>query len=536
MCGRRIDTSASQASMPRAGIAGFALFAFLSIVILAARPASAQYSSGGTIGLTIVATCGASTSIHFFNVTNASIGQYYNFSLILNNTGNVPVSVNANSFTNQGADPAFQILASNYAPAACASPLSSWTAVPNSTSAPLQVCDIFNYTDSHDLLLINGSYYVSSSLFSPDGTNNTKNESLLFTGNFSGSNQSCFYNETITLFFTGAYGGGGPVNFTVIQDNNITTIMFVAGEPINMTIANATAGIAVRLIEANSWLPLALPQYTQSNVSNEAVGYVLAGANNTYPTFTIVPTGGSVFVDPKIGNYSARVELVGSNGATLATVYLNLSIRDLASDSVAATSQMNPPNKANIQAENNFIYRIYDAYMTYGGGPTYNVTAFTDNTTSGFPASVIAGQPIALNLTARYASNNSPIANASIEIVEKNGYISWAMDQFTDSNVSNYGYAYTNTDANGNVQFVITPTGGVIGQEAKIGNYSLTLIAKYPNGAVFFSKDFTVSNRDYTLTPSYNGGALPNKANLDAAILYVFRAYDRLNAWLTYGT
>ncbi|HQT44456.1 MAG TPA: hypothetical protein PLO51_00605, partial [Candidatus Micrarchaeota archaeon] len=258
-------------------------------------------------------------------------------------------------------------------------------------------------------------------------------------------------------------------------------------------------------------------------------------ANNSYPTFTIVPTGGSVFVDPKIGNYSARVELVDSAGNVLATVRLNLTVRDLASDLVAASVRKNPPNKANIQAENNFIFRIYDAYMTYGGGPTYNVSAYSDNTSSGFPASVAAAMPIALNLTARYA-NGTPISNAQIQVIEKNGYISWAMDQFTDSNVSNYAYAYTTADSNGNVQFEITPTGGVIGQEAKIGNYSLTLIGKYPNGAVFFSKDFNVTNRDYTLTPAYNGGALPNKANLDAAILYVFRAYDRLNAWLTYGT
>ncbi len=532
MCGRRIDMPQGRALRETAKILFLALFAVLPIVMAASF---AQYSSGGTLGLTIVASCGANASVHFFNVNNSSINSYYDFSFILNNTGNVPVSVNANSYTNQGADPMFLLLSSNYAPAACANPVSSWTSVPNSTSAPLQACDIFNYTSGHDLLLINGSYFVSSSLFSPDGTNNTKNESLRLTGNFTGANQTCNFTESVTLFFTGAYGTGVPVNFTVVIDGNATTIMATSGMPINMTIVNATAGTGVRVIEDNSWLPLALPQYTQSNVSNEAVGYISAGANNSYPTFTIVPTGGSVFVDPKIGNYSARVELVGADGSTLATVYLNLSMRDLASDSAAATSLKNPPNRANIQAENNFIFRIYDAYMTYGGGPTYNVSAYSDNTSSGFPASVAAAMPIALNLTFMYA-NGTPVSNAQIEVIEKNGYISWAMNQFTDSNVSNYAYAYTTADSNGNVQFEITPTGGVIGQEAKIGNYSLTLIGKYPNGSPFFTRDFTVTNRDYTVTPSYNGGALPNKANLDAAILYVFRAYDRLNAWLTYGT
>lgn len=536
MCGRRIDRQQAQALPAFLKTAFMAMFALLPILILAVPSVNAQsYSSGGTLGLTIVATCGANASMHFFNVTNGSIGTYYDFYFILNNTGNVPVSVDANSFTNQGSDPLFLLLASNYAPAACANPLANWTSVPGSSSAPLQVCDVFNYTTFHDLLLVNGSYYVSSSLFSPDGSNNTKNESLRFSGNFTGGNQTCYYNETITLFFTGAYGGEAAGNFTLELDNNVTTIMFLAGEPLNLTILNATSGTAIRVIEDNSWLPLALPQYTQSNVSNEAVGYVQAGANSTYPSFTIVPTGGSVFIDPKIGNYSARVELLSSTGAVLATIYLNITNRDLASDSVAANLRKNPANRANIQAENNFIFRLYDAYMTYGGGPTYNVTIFSDNTSTGFPASVRAAMPIAINLTARYA-NNSPIANATIEIVEKNGYLSWAMNQFTDSNVTNYGHAYTRTGSNGNVQFVITPTGGVIGQEAKIGNYSLSLIARHPNGDVFFSQEFTVTNRDYTATPSYNGGTLPNRANLDAAILYVFRAYDRLNAWLTYGT
>ncbi|MFA5106578.1 MAG: hypothetical protein WC506_06495 [Candidatus Micrarchaeia archaeon] len=534
MCGRRIDRRQANGLPDFAKTAFMALFALLPIVILAAPAVHAQsYSSGGTLGLTIVATCGANASIHFFNVTNGSIGTYYDFYFILNNTGNVPVSVNANSFTNQGADPLFQVLASNYAPASCANPLSNWTSVPNSSASPLQVCDVFNYTTFHDLLLINGSYYVSSSLFSPDGTNNTKNESLRLSGGFTGGNQTCTYNETITLFFTGAYGGETG-NFTLVLDNNVTTVMFVAGDPLNLTVLNATSGSYVRVIEDNSWLPLALPQYTQSNVSNEAVGIVSA-VNGTFPSFTIVPTGGSVFIDPKIGNYSARVELLSSTGSVLATIYLNITNRDLASDSVAATMRKSPANRANIQAENNFIYRLYDAYMTYGGGPTYNVTILSDNTSTGFPSSVRAAMPIALNLTARYA-NNSPIANATIEIMEKNGYISWAMNQFTDSNVTNYGYAYTRTDSNGNVQFVITPTGGVIGQEAKIGPYTLVMVGKYPGGSQFFSKEFNVTNRDYTITPSYNGGTLPNRANLDAAILYVFRAYDRLNAWLVYGT
>ncbi len=523
------------ASLARLG--NIAKFACLAIVILAIPASFAQttYSSGGTIGLTINSVCGIGSSVHYFNVTNSSINSYYDFSFLLNNTGNVPVTIGARSFTNQGEDPIFQILASNYLPASCLNPTSGWNTLPNSTAPSMMlVCDLFNFTAGRNSMLINGSYFVFPEMFSINGTNNTKTESIRLAANYSESNQSCSYNETITLFFTGASGEEFG-NFTVVIDGDMTTIMALAGMPITMSIMNATGGIAVRVIEKNSWLPLAMPQYTQSNVSNEAVGYITAGSNNTYPNFTIVPTGGSVFIDPKIGNYSARIELVSATGNVIATVYLNLTTRDLASDAVAATSNKNPPSRANIQAENNFIFRIYDAYTTYGGGPTYSLSIASDNSSSGFPSSVATAQPIALNLTAKYP-NGTVISNATIEIIERNGYISWAMNQFTDSNVSNYARAYTATDSNGNVQFVITPTGGVIGQEQKIGNYSLSLVGRHPNGVAFFSKDFTVINRDYTQTPVFNGGTLPNKANLDAAILYVYRAYDRLNAWLMYGT
>lgn len=485
----------------------------------------------GTVNLEINAICKFSTNQSYFSVYPNSSNSTYNFSFTLTNDGNVPVTVSSNSYSNSnGANPQFIIYSANYYANSCANPQDFWSMVPNATNDGAQVCDILNFLNTVDTLLINSSYIVDPAAFSQPG----RQDSLVFTINYTGTT-SCTQSQSVTLLFVPPVGSS---NFTVIIDGNVTTIMGVAGQPVNLTVVNATSGITVKLTEHNGWLPLALPQYQDTVVSNDAIGLVTPLVNGAIQPVTMIATGGSVLLDPQVGNYSTKAEVLDSNGAVLGTVYLNVTVRNLADPAASATHNVSLPNDLNIESGILHIYRIYDAYRTYSGGPTYNITIYSNNSATGIPASLVSAMPVSLNITLIDVSQNpggAPMPNATVVVTEKNGYVTWALNQFMTSNMTNYGIGYAQGSPGGKARFVIIPTGGVVGQEDQIGNYSFVISVQNQSGSTVFSRAVAVTNRDYSTPPSYNGGPLPNQNNVESAILYVYRSYDRVKSWLRYG-
>ncbi len=511
---------------------------FLSIIYAA---------DSGEVGVNVSDFCSLGTANQTLYVPVDYLYSRYSFLFNISNNGNVPLTVGSKSTTTVPIDPSssdyayysvfgfpmINVTVSNAESGSCTTLAAGNNLLPNESASQLQLCDNLDFSNSKDMLSVNGSFYVYYDMYS--GNYPGKNDSIILYINYSGENFSCSQNQLVTFVFTGS---APNVSFVTLLNGTTVNIFAVSGQPVNITIINISSGTSVRVVEKNGWLPLVLPQYQSSVVSNEAVAYITPVS---YPTslgktapFTIVPTGGLPAYDSSVGNYSTRVEVLDSGGTVRGTIYLNVTVRDLGNSAASNYAHITPPNKQNLIYINDYVYRLYDRYVNYNGGPTYSITIYSNDTSSGFPSSVQAGLPMGLNLTVLDTSD-VPIAGARVEIVEKNGYQAWALSQYSEAasaNVTNYGYGYANTSAQGTTALTINPTGGLAGQESKIGVYSLTLRVKNSMGAYIFSRDFTV-NRTFLSPSAYGGAALPNNNNIVYGRDYVYRSYDRITGWLS---
>ncbi|MGC9057711.1 MAG: hypothetical protein ACP5H8_01360, partial [Candidatus Micrarchaeia archaeon] len=143
-----------------------------------------------------------------------------------------------------------------------------------------------------------------------------------------------------------------------------------------------------------------------------------------------------------------------------------------------------------------------------------------------------SGEPYNLTVHVSYP-NGTAVPYANVRIYEYNGYSPFTLPQFIDDNVSNYVYANTTTNANGNISLTIIATGGEGIDEAKIGNYTVIVTA--------YNGEIRMANKTLNITYKnlpYDDGTpaeVSSRININYFKDSVFRVYARIKEWILLG-
>jgi hypothetical protein len=139
------------------------------------------------------------------------------------------------------------------------------------------------------------------------------------------------------------------------------------------------------------------------------------------------------------------------------------------------------------------------------------------------------GKPtgIRMNIT---DSAGVPVANATINMTEKNGYVMFALPQYTDSNVTNYGIGSTLTNSTGGALFTIVQTGGPTGHDAQIGNFSLYMDVYNSSGSLINNLTFAVNRSLSTAAAPYE--QVPSQGDVALNAQNLFSVFTYVQEWL----
>jgi len=346
-------------------------------------------------------------------------------------------------------------------------------------------------------------------------------------------NDSCYFNSNITVFIDG---------------NDTTNEFAYSGKPYSITVyardkdGNPISNAIIRIWEWNGHNPFALSQFGQNgnNVTNYAVAEVKTDSNGN-ARFTIVPTGGIMGEESYVGTYNITLHLFANcSPAPIFSRYFNVRNRDLPNTAY----YINISNKEDVHSSNNYIVNLYSRikdWLAEGGGENHSIIIYTNGTVEGMDFNVTSGKPVGLNITVKYP-NETVVSNATLRIIEKNGHNPFALSQFgTDgSNLTNYAIAEVKTDINGNARFTIVPTGGIIGKESYIGNYSIEFnvfvddFTGCKDVVLGADEKFLIACRNRDLPQSsppaygiYNIGDIRSSNN------YIVNLYNRIKNWLS---
>jgi hypothetical protein len=143
-----------------------------------------------------------------------------------------------------------------------------------------------------------------------------------------------------------------------------------------------------------------------------------------------------------------------------------------------------------------------------------------------------AGEPYNVTVIVKDNSTGNPVENATVKVVEINGYTPFTQPQYEESNVSNYVYGEVNTSSSGTVMLTVIPTGGRYVLNSEVGSYNVTVNVN-ANTYTNFTKEFTVTHTEF---PTPNAAiSIPNKNNIEAFNLEVYRIYANAKGWLLLG-
>ncbi|MEM4332354.1 MAG: right-handed parallel beta-helix repeat-containing protein [Candidatus Micrarchaeia archaeon] len=170
------------------------------------------------------------------------------------------------------------------------------------------------------------------------------------------------------------------------------------------------------------------------------------------------------------------------------------------------------------------------SFSGYTESPSYTIITLVDGkqTTSFYNS----GEPYNLTVRLKYF-NGTGVPNSEVRIYEYNGYLPFALPQYTISNVSNYVYAKSHTDGHGNISLTVVPTGAAEVLAERVGAYNITVRA-YKNGIHKGTVAMTVSRRNLPYANS-SAVSVPNRGNVGYFNDDVYRVYSRVKEWLTLG-
>jgi len=267
--------------------------------------------------------------------------------------------------------------------------------------------------------------------------------------------------------------------------------------------------------------------------------------NNTFPADPASYANASIYVKIKNGTTSSPI-FIAINMSYNESKVINESKLFIGRYNESGVWELNESKFANNFGVNTVNNYVYANITTIGYRPGYseyssifaplepaigqlNVTVLINGTkTSNFTN---AGQPYNVTVIVKDNSTGDPVADATVAFTEYVGYVPFALIQKSDSNFTNAATAFSTTDANGFVQFTVIPTGGPIGYESYLGNYSIDVEVEATSYDPYF-EEFNVTNRGPSYAvPSYPV-QVPNEGDLEYINAYILRVYDRIQGWL----
>jgi len=401
----------------------------------------------------------------------------------------------------------------------------------------------FNASESMDP----DGYIVNYTWYFPDTTEYVNgsyiNHTFLGTGIFNitlnvTDNSSISDADVVQVIVT-------TVGVLAFVDGNPVSTLQSAGRPHNLTVLtqyNPIPGYSgdnlsnamVQFIECNGINTFVLPQYTDSNVTNYAIAETRTSSSGS-ANFVVTPTGGEGINEARIGNYTLQLRIFVSGDNMPAYVQnFTLSNRHLQNPPTGAYVAI--PNRGDISFFTLEVAKVYDKIRRWfpmgssTSGENHEFTLYTNG--SGSLPNITSGKPTGLKITVKTPGEVS-VGNATVRVTEKNGYMIFALPQYTNSNVTSYAMAEARTNSNGYVGFTIIPTGasGITGHENFIGNYSVTLSVVY-EGSTVYSRNMSVDRSLPAPLPSDARVQTPNKDDLDNFIDDVIRSYDKMKRWI----
>jgi hypothetical protein len=288
------------------------------------------------------------------------------------------------------------------------------------------------------------------------------------------------------------------------------------------TSGNPQDDAAVIAHEYNGYTFFVMPQFQDSNVSNDVYAKVKTDSNGL-ASMTLVPTGARYVNTSILGEYNVTfIAGFRCNNSANKTLYVTNV------DFPTPSSTVSVPSRSQIDSFKTETLRIYDrvkGWLALGGGEKEDVILnIGDSNVKLFDA--VAGKPYAVNLSVTGGSGE----NFKINVTETNGYPPFALPQSADSNVSNIAAAYFSDVGYGTeIHFTMIPTGGryFSGSEA----YAIK-IKVYNSTGLIASGYVNVTDRSFP-QPSGVQQGLFSQGNIDSFKTEILRIYDRIKGWLS---
>lgn len=312
------------------------------------------------------------------------------------------------------------------------------------------------------------------------------------------------------------------INGTAVPEGGNVTL---AAMPTNLTVVADMIGGKVRVYEYNGFPLSNLPQYTTSNLSSQAMGEVSILSENT--TLTIVPTAGPVGKTTELGEYYIQVVVEDSSGSVIYTQNFNLTTSTL----------IDPDGKVWFTNRDNFNSNLQNIYSTYtyvkawmdGGGGANQYIEINGTTSFAGNQTVRASEPTGMNVQVN-DDNGNPV-NATIRLVETNGFTLFALPQYTDSNVSNLVFGEVDTTDVGVANFTIVQTAGPLGKQNEIGNFSLELMIYNKTTSAFITGFNLTVNKSITEVGAGSPENVPNQDNFNSNLQNFYSTYTYTKGW-----
>ena len=402
------------------------------------------------------------------------------------------------------------------------------------------------------IIISNPSAFNLTSTATQDVGNLTNGNSQFVSWNITAINQG---SSDITTFTNCTLGNsdsdtiqlavlGVTFNFTLIFEWGVTH-----GRPVNVNVTtfdsnnNQVANATIRITEKNGW-----SAFAESQVDDNGIGLVVFSTAilrtdlNGTANFTLMPTGGYEAIEPDVGPYNLSAEML-VNGAVVAAQSINWTQRSIP-DPNGTTNKVYHQSYVEFARDKYLrLYRVIAAWLDVtaeiDGGQNFNFTIFTNGTDSGFIFNVTSGKPIGLRLTVKNHTTGLGITDATVRIIEENGWSMWAIPQEWDDHFGGTGLSAIEigeikTNSEGKINFTFVATGGQPSYETNLGAYNTTLDVLVDD-VIVYRRYINVTDRTIPDVPAgATAESIPNASFIRFVRDKILRLYRTLFDWLDY--